>query len=598
MYRIRLASGQEQVYRSIQELTAGVQRGEVTAESEIYHQRTERWLSIESHPHYRMAVDGGTATRQSRLKFTRPSSPIANTGVRPTPPAAGRPDQGDLEELNRLLVLLDPLPTPAQRAEPPMPAVQSPPDLTLIRPEPVPLSMSSDDPQPSFGTMLRLEDLDPAPPSTPPAPIAPPVVEIIRDERPVHEDAVAPVVEAPVVEPVATLSDVAPSDLGLPVEIHLDEIPVPVELEPIAIEEAFRTRDTAPPMDVAPVSFAPVAAAAPAVAFLAAPAHSAAEDSAAPARSPRRPRPMLFVAVAAILALAVFAFTGGSTDPDQSIVTLASATAPSAVAQPAPVDSSLPASGQGVGFPLPTPGTVPKGPATDPRTATTRDSNPPAAVLPSAPTIDLGSSGAEMVDAGAAAPRADAGSGAALARGYTRSYAALETEFAAQMDRSGLVRLFSQTQLTTADGLSGARRALDAAAAAVRQYHAKETTIERAYQDSARALERNGASAADLRDWMTHASLKESQEAAGESTRLIGQIDAVFALLQSQSGKYRIEGSTIKFDDSNAAARYSDLQSWITRRLEHWAGQPASAVPNTVQPLLEGIGLTRLPASR
>jgi hypothetical protein len=97
---------------------------------------------------------------------------------------------------------------------------------------------------------------------------------------------------------------------------------------------------------------------------------------------------------------------------------------------------------------------------------------------------------------------------------------------------------------------------------------------------------------------MTHASLKESQEAAGEGARLIGQIDAVFALLQAQSGRYRIEGSLIRFDNSDAAARYADLQSWITRRLEHWSGQPASSVPTTVQPLLEGIGLTRLPASR
>ncbi len=598
MYRIRLASGQEQVYRSIQELTAGVQRGEVTAESEIYHQRTERWLSIESHPHYRMAVEGGTATRQSRLKFTRPSSPITNSGVRPTPPAAERPDQGDLEELNRLLVLLDPLPTPAQRAEPPAPPVQSPPDLTLVRPEPIPPSMSSDDPQPSFGTMLRLEDLELAPKAVPPAPIAPPVVEIIRDERPIQEELEASAAEPPAVEPLAALSDVAPSDLGLPVEIHLDEIPVPVELEPLAIEESFPAPEAAPKAEPAPVPFAPVVAEAAPVAFVSAPTHTVAEDSQPAARSPRPRRPMLFVAVAAILALAVFAFTGGSNDPEQSIVTLASATAPNGVAAPATADSAPASSGPGVGFPLPAPGSANKGTTTDPRTAAVKDSLPPAAVLPSAPTIDLRSSGTEMVDAGAAAPRADAGSGAALARGYARSYAALESDFTAQMDRTGLVRLFSQTQLTTADGLSGARRALDAAAAAVRQYHAKETTIERAYQDSARALERNGASAADLRDWMTHASLKESQEAAGESARLIGQIDAVFALLQSQSGRYRVEGSTIKFDDSNAAARYADLQSWITRRLEHWAGQPTSAVPNTVEPLLEGIGLTRLPTSR
>lgn len=597
MYRIRLVSGQEQVYRSIQELTAGVQRGEVTAESEIYHQRTERWLSIESHPHYRMAVEGGTATRQSRLKFTRPSSPTTNTGVRPTPPAAERPDQGDLEELNRLLVLLDPLPTPAQRAEPPVPAVQSPPDLTLIRPDPISPSMASDDPEPPFGAMLRLEDLEPAPMTVPPAPLAPPVAEILRDERPRHEEPEAPAAELPVVEPVAALADVAQSDLGLPVEIHLDEIPLPVELEPVALEANFPVHEAAPMAAAAPVSFAPAVVEAPPMPFVPAPSHAVVEESHAATLAPRRRRPMLFVSIAAILALAVFAFTGGSKDPDQSIVTLASATAPNGAAGPATADSSLSASGQGVGFPLPASGSALKASTNDPQAAAANDSIPPA-VLPSAPTIDLRSSRTEMVDAGAAAPRADAGSGAALARSYSRSYAALQSDFSAQMDQSGLVRLFNQTQLTTADGLSGARRGLDAAAAAVRQYHAKEATIERAYQDSARALERNGASASDLRDWMTHASLKESQEAAGESTRLIGQIDAVFALLQSQTGRYRVEGSTIKFEESNAAARYADLQTWITRRLEHWAGQPASAVPNTVEPLLEGIGLTRLPASR
>lgn len=166
------------------------------------------------------------------------------------------------------------------------------------------------------------------------------------------------------------------------------------------------------------------------------------------------------------------------------------------------------------------------------------------------------------------------------------------------MDRSGMVRLFSQTQLTTSDGLSGARRSLDAAATAMRQYHAREAAIEKAYQDSARALERSGATPADLRDWMTHTSLKESKEAADEGTRLGGQIDAVFALLQAQAGRYKTDGSTIRFEDADAGARYAELQGWITRRLEHWAGQPSSSVPTTVRPLLEGIGLTRLPVSR
>jgi hypothetical protein len=128
MYRIRLASGEEQTYRSIQELTAGVLRGEVSSSASIYHQRTDRWLPIESHPHYRMAREGAApsvpaageanageesspvaAPPSTRLRFQRPANPVSPTAVRPTPPPAQKPDSGDLEELNRLLLLIDPL---------------------------------------------------------------------------------------------------------------------------------------------------------------------------------------------------------------------------------------------------------------------------------------------------------------------------------------------------------------------------------------------------------------------------------------------------------------------------------------------------------
>lgn len=583
MYRIRLVTGQEQVYPSIQELTAGVQRGEVTAEAEIYHQRSDRWLSIESHPHYRMAVEGGTATRTSRLKFTRPSTPAAKPDVLPTP-VAQKPDQGDLEELNRLLVLLDPLPTPAQRAEPEPAAPQSPPELTLIHPEAPKAPVHSDDPEPVFGTMLRLEDLDSAA-EPEPVEFAPEPVESVLDEVVLNE------------EPEA----VAMPDLGLPATIHFDEIPVPErqestpEVEEVAAPaEAFAFEAASPIAEAIEPEPAPAVAPsfeAPPLSFDPSPAH----DAPLPHASGARFRPMLYVAAAAIVAAAIYAFTAGGSEADQGMVTLASATAPAAGAKPAPlppVDSAPVTPPSSVGFPV---ADMQNG-AGDSLTAAAADSA--AGFLPSAPTIDLPSAGTAEVSAGVATPRASMGGGAELARGYASTYGTLSREFSAQMDRSGLVRLFSQTQLTTNDGLAGARRALDAAASAVRRYHVMEGVIEKAYQDSARALERAGASPTDLRDWMTHPSLKESKEAADEGARLIGQIDAVFALLQAQSGHYRINGSEVRFDDSDARARYAELQSWITRRLEHWSGQPASSVPTTVRPLLDGIGLTRLPIAR
>jgi len=587
MYRIRLVSGKEQVYPSIQELTAGVQRGEVTADALIYHQRSDRWLSIESHPHYRMAVEGGSATRTSRLKFTRPSSPSSTPRVLPTP-VAQKPDQGDLEELNRLLVLLDPLPTPAQRAEPEPASASAPPELTLVRPEPARAPEVSEEPGPVFGTMLRLEDLELAP-----------VAE--ADDA---EPAGAP---TPVTEPLADASEeIAPADLGLPVEIHLDEIPVPADIEPVEVEmseleatELQSLAEEAAAGQPEPVAVAATRALEPTIERKVVSIAPAYTDVVAPLPPPsRRLRPMLFVAIAALIAAVIFAITSGGDDAEQGLVTLASATAPSAAATPAsvpvpPVDSAQTAPAPSVGFPVaaPTTGAAAAGAPRDP----SRDSIPPAGVLPSAPMIDLPSAGTEALSAKAASARASSGGGAELARGYATSYGILEREFSAQMDRAGLVRLFSQTQLTTNDGLAGARRALDAATSAVRQYHVMEGVIERAYQDSARALERSGES---LRDWMTHPSLKESKEAADEGTRLLGQIDAVFALMQAKAGRYQVNGNAVHFDDSDAAARYAELQGWITRRLEHWAGQPTSSVPTTVKPILEGIGLTRLPVSR
>ena len=401
MYRIRFASGQEQVYRSIQELTAGVQRGEVNAEAEIFHQRTERWLSIQSHPHYKMAVDGGATARPSRLKLTRPSTPAPTNGVRPTPPAAQQPGQTDLEELNRLLVLLDPLPTPAQRVEPAAPP--APPTLSLVPTAPAPVPPVSSDDQPIFGTMLRLEDLEPMPKAEPVPPVSE-ALEVIRDARVVNEEEPVPVAAAP--SPVESVDDLSPSDLGLPIEIRLDEIPVPeveglsdVELE---LSPDFMTAEEA----IVPVepSHVPVAvttprepAYSPAFAPVESASHSFGGHEVVAHAEPvtRRRKPMLFVAAAAIIALVVYAFMSWKSNGTEGMVTLASATAPQAglAAAPTPI----------VPDPLPTQLTATPATARPAATPAARDSVEAGPVLPSAPSIDLSGTGAEQVVAGTGA---------------------------------------------------------------------------------------------------------------------------------------------------------------------------------------------------
>ena len=68
MYRIRLVSGDEAQYGSIDELGAAVAAGIVTDKAEIYHARAEKWLPIASHPHFKLAKDKvtGAATRPGR----------------------------------------------------------------------------------------------------------------------------------------------------------------------------------------------------------------------------------------------------------------------------------------------------------------------------------------------------------------------------------------------------------------------------------------------------------------------------------------------------------------------------------------------------
>jgi hypothetical protein len=93
MYRIRLASHEEAVYRTVEELAQAVSSGVVSADAEVFHKAGNRWLPINTHPDYRALVTG-----------KRPALPDAPAACEPdtsapasfrTPPArkahSGRP---------------------------------------------------------------------------------------------------------------------------------------------------------------------------------------------------------------------------------------------------------------------------------------------------------------------------------------------------------------------------------------------------------------------------------------------------------------------------------------------------------------------------
>jgi hypothetical protein len=56
MYRIELSPGEETAFRSIEELAVAIRRNVVTSRARIYHNASNKWLPIQFHPHYKIAV--------------------------------------------------------------------------------------------------------------------------------------------------------------------------------------------------------------------------------------------------------------------------------------------------------------------------------------------------------------------------------------------------------------------------------------------------------------------------------------------------------------------------------------------------------------
>ncbi len=57
MYRVRLASGEEAAFRSVEELALGIQSGVITVDAEVYHAPEQQWRPISAHPEYVAAAE-------------------------------------------------------------------------------------------------------------------------------------------------------------------------------------------------------------------------------------------------------------------------------------------------------------------------------------------------------------------------------------------------------------------------------------------------------------------------------------------------------------------------------------------------------------
>lgn len=88
MYRIRITSGEETVFRSPEELALGIRSGVISSDAQIYHKLTECWLPIHLNPDYRAAA---------HLVPIPTDSPTAALQTLQSPPALPEAEVGDFE---------------------------------------------------------------------------------------------------------------------------------------------------------------------------------------------------------------------------------------------------------------------------------------------------------------------------------------------------------------------------------------------------------------------------------------------------------------------------------------------------------------------
>jgi hypothetical protein len=137
MYRIRSSSGEEAVFKTLEEFNAAVRSGIITADDEIFHSRANKWLDVRSHPHYRSAL--GLAEEQANGNGSRLTPPgtakptLSPFGVQAAPPSLSKPARQHSGQRPAIGSPLRPAITDSQK-QPALGSSGVRPALTQVRP--------------------------------------------------------------------------------------------------------------------------------------------------------------------------------------------------------------------------------------------------------------------------------------------------------------------------------------------------------------------------------------------------------------------------------------------------------------------------------
>jgi hypothetical protein len=557
MYRIRLASGDETTFQSMDEFAAALQGGTVTAEALIYHQRADRWLSVTNHPHYQIALSRAQtqgakiaeASKRQVIPAVRPAGEVPATRVGPS---AGAPVAGVPRKLTIPAKKPESTPSPA-------PAAPAPPQgngsaaRTTVLPLRTP-AKPSEPKVPDLGEGLDLVEVESAPAEA--ADAAPKRVSTATPQVDKLLEMLEPTAPA-APKPAATnrVFDVEVLDLGAPMVKPTAPSPsLGLELEPA----------------VAPAPAVPVRR-----------------------RQGNQGKMIgLFAAAALAIAAVMFVWKPWSSKGLPKGTEIASTTLPRTEAFGGSTANPAPTTAQISGSPSVSPSAV----VDSGRSAKPVDSAPaivrvaaPRNMGISVPTANLvASNGGAGLNIGATE----------LIQHYNAAYNEARSELELRMLQIGFTQIFLRSRLATASGVQDTRRLIGSASSALRQYRSQENQIERSYQDTIGVAGRNlGWTPRDLGTWNLNAGQKEAGETLRLTNLMLSQMDSTFSLLAEQEGKYQISGDAITFQNPEAARQYGALRVWLNQQADKYSGS-GDALPATLRQVVKAIGSTRLPQER
>ncbi len=626
MYRIRTAEGNETVYDSLEEFSAGVRRGAVSPNDEIFHTRAGRWLDVKSHPHYRSALtmSNGAGGGGSPAGVGATTAQGQSGGASPAP--APRPVQQTVYR-NQLqpavprskdltFIDIDGTVVPPERNATIIRA-QKPVPRPTPRPMQAPVEKPKPEPQPSAGgdDFLVMDGGIESPVRTSSG------HRTVSDDLEVLFDAPLPVVAPPPAAAKAPAVVPTPAAPKAPEARPVTQPPKPAASAP-AKAAAPPAAAPVPRTTEKPASAPAVSGVTPAVAAAAAPltasvhpVPSVAEDldipggplvevatseavSSPPPRAPVRPsRSVLAAGIAAVVVTgALLAWRPWQTGSSTSDLT----------AQAAPVALDSASAGAAAPSAAPTPGSAesaPAGTATikpvaaiGPATAPSPAEEAPkeeiiAAVRPNfradavISTADIAIGGTDR------SPKTAAIAPSELARRAEAAGRTAQQELGTRLSAAGFRSVLAPSRIGSAEGAASARNAWIAGADAIRQYRARIGRIENAYGDSMLTTQRAERwPVQELRAWGARETLAEPGDVSQLADLMVSQITEALDLLAALGGQYDMKNGAIHFRSPGAETRYTSIRNWVEQRMHTWSSTPATARPHSVSMILQALG--------